>query len=78
MKVYNVLIKDRHADPEIHNFRNKIVAVNFAREKAHEYCFYQEDYKEISYDPKKDNGWILLIEYSCESDYVRVSEAELQ
>ncbi len=78
MKIYNVLIKDRHTDPIIHNFTDKDVAINFARQNAKEFCRFPEDLKETNYNPEKDSGWILLIEYSCEDDYVRISEGELK
>lgn len=78
MIIYNVLINDRHCDPEIHNFNDIVVAMNFARENAREYCKFPEDLKETIYNPKKDDDWILLIETSCEGDYVRVSQGELK
>ena len=81
MIIYNVLVKDRHCDPEIYNFTDKEAAINFARQNAREFCRFLdqlEDLKETIYDPEKENGWILLIEYSCEGDYVRITEGELK
>ncbi len=78
MKIYNVLIKDRHCDPIIHNFVDVITAINFARQNAREFCRFPEDLKETHYDPNDNDGWILSIETSCEGDYVRVTEGELK
>ena len=78
MIIYNVLIHDRHCDPEIQNFTDLTAAINFARQNAREYCRFPEDLKEKYYNPEKDNGWLLLIETSCEGDYVRVSQGELK
>jgi len=78
MKIYNVLIKDRHCDLIIHNFTELIPAIDFARQNAREFCRFPEDLKEVHYNLDDDNGWILLIETSCEGDYVRVSEGELK
>ena len=78
MIIYNVLIKDRHCDPIIHNFIDKDVAIDFAWQNAREFCQFSKDLKETHYNPDDDDGWILLIETSCEDDYVRVSEGELK
>ena len=78
MKIYNVLINDRQCDPIVHNFRWRIAAYDFARQNAREFCNFPEDLKEIHYNPKYNNGWIMLIETSCEGDYVRISEGELK
>lgn len=76
--IYNVLIKDRHGDPEIHNFTDKDAAIAFARTEACESCRFLEDYKETEYDDEDPSNWILLIVYSCEDDYVRVSKGEVK
>jgi len=78
MKIYNVLIKDRHCDPVIYNFTDKNFAIDFAWQNAHEGCRFPEDLKEKFYNPEKDDGWILKITYSCEVGYIRVSEGELK
>lgn len=78
MIIYNVLIKDRHCDIEVHSFLLKQVAIDFARQNARTFCTFPGEYVETEYNPIKDNGWILLIETSCEGDYVRVSEGKLK
>ena len=79
MTIYNVLVKDRHSDPEIHNFTLRDVAIDFAREIAQQSCHHEEDYIETNYENGKNaTDWILLIEYSREGDYVRVSKGELR
>lgn len=82
-KIYNVLIKSREDGIKVYNFVDKKAAINFARQKPHEYCWYanywmSEDFQEWIYDSKKDDGWILRIEFSLEGNYVIVSEGELK
>jgi len=77
--IYNVLIKDRHCDAVIHNFRDKDKAIMFAREAAVQWCDSLEHYIETSYENGKNaTNWILHIEASCEDDYVIVSRGELK
>lgn len=73
MKIYAVLIEDRHANPEIEVFENKVEAVDRAKGLASQYCSHIDDLKECNIE-----GWIYYVEYSCESDSVRVTEHELQ
>ena len=75
MKIYNVLINDRHCDPIIHNFTSVVAAINFARSNANKYNY--GSIEEKGYNPETDDGWILFITTSYEHDYVRVSESEL-
>ena len=77
MKIYNVLVKDRHCDEEIHNFRYKDKAMRFARKKADELNAFPDEMEETLYIPKEHEGWLLHIEATCEGDYVVVSEGEL-
>ena len=77
MKIFNVLIQDRHCDAIIHNFRDKDVAIKFARANALEFCKFPDEIEETRYNPDISNGKILHIETSCEGDYVIVSEGEL-
>lgn len=76
MIIYNVLINDRHCDPEIYNFRDKKVACDFAINKAYEYCQSPEDIETT--EEKEIDGWILFIQYSCEGDYVQVTKGALK
>jgi len=78
MIIYNVLIKDRHCDPEISNFTDLVAAFNFARQNAQEYYSNYDGLKEEIYNPEMDYGWLLMIETSCEGDYIRVSQGELK
>lgn len=72
MKVYTVLIEDRHSDAEVKVFNDKEDAINYARKTAKEYCRFPEDYEE-----RVIADWIFFAEYSCESDSVRVEEKEI-
>ena len=81
--IYNVLIKCKEEGLKIYNFRNEITAINFARQKPHEYCWYAnrwmpEDFQEWTYNPKEDDGLILRIEFSLENNYVSVIKGELK
>ena len=79
MKIYNVLIHDRHSDPEIISFEDKQAAMDFIMSKAKEYCRHDDDYKEIQItEQMRHDGWLLLIEYSREDDYVHVAETKLE
>lgn len=77
MIIYNVLIIDRYCDPIIHNFTDKGAAINFAIQNAKEFCKFPENLEVVLYAPNDDNGWLLFVETSCEGDYVRVTEGEL-
>lgn len=74
MKIYNVIIEDRHSDVEVESYGNKIQAIARAKYLANKYCTHREDYKEHDYVKE----WLFFVEYSCESDSVRVVETELK
>ena len=73
MKIFNVLVNDRHCNPEVCNFKDKDDAVAFAREIATECCGELKDLEE-----QQIEDWILFIQYSPEGDYVSVMEGELK
>lgn len=73
MKVYVLIIDDRHADTDTEVFADKDKAIERARALAKEYCRHEEDYEE-----KQIADWIFHVEYSCESDSVTVHEREVQ
>ncbi len=75
MKIYIVIIEDRHTDVTVHPFTTSETAISEAKRIAKEYCRYEEDYEEHDYG--KDDGWLFYAQYSCESDHVRVVEVEL-
>lgn len=77
-EIFNVPIKDRHCNPEIYNFTNKVAACTFARETSKKYCRFEEDYNEHDFEDEDPSDWILLINYTCKGDYVRVSKGELK
>ena len=72
MKVYAVLTQDRHTDPEIDVFVTKEAAVKFAKQLAENYATHPEDVVEQNID-----GWVYCVDYSCESDSIRVTEHDL-
>ena len=75
MKLYIVIIEDRHSDTTTYPFTCPLIAVLEANRVAKEYCRYDGDYKERDYG--KDSGWLFYANYSCEGDSVRVITTEL-
>ena len=75
MKIYMVIIEDRHTDTVAHPFTCPLVAVLEAKRIAKEYCEDDEDYQEHDYGRNK--GWLFFANYSCESDSVKVVTTEL-
>lgn len=73
MKIYVVIVQDRHSDIEIKLFANKEQAIDKARQLAHEYCSHKEDYEE----DLECRGWVFFVRYSCEGDNIRVIEKTL-
>ena len=71
-KIYIAIWKDRHTDTTAHAFSSSKFAIEWAREKAKEYCKFPEYYEEHDYD-----GWLFHANYSCESDCIYVVEVEI-
>jgi len=72
--VYVILTQDRHSDPEAFVAEDREAAINTAKRMAKEYCRYEEDYEERSF---QGGGLIFTADYSCESDSVSVIETTL-
>ena len=73
MKIYVIVVEERHTDVEVKVYADALLAVEEARGLAKSYCRYEEDYEES--DVK---GWLFHAQYSCESDsVVTVVEKEL-
>jgi len=72
MKVYIVLINDRHTDIEVEAFSSDEKAIDYARKTAKEYCGSPEIYEE-----SQISDWLFYARYSSEEDYVRVVEREI-
>lgn len=69
MKIYWVLMEDRHVDPDVALFRDRDKAIRFAKDFAHE-----EDGWEIEeYTPR---GWHYAASWG-EGNSVSVREVEL-
>ena len=73
MKIYNVIIKDRHCDTTAEPFAGKYDAIFYARMSARKNCTHEEDYEE-----SKTSDWVFYAEYSCEGDCVYVTEHDLK
>lgn len=73
MDTWIVIVEDRHADTDAFPFSTEERAVRYAREKARQYATRPEDVEEheLTASMLKD-GWVLYVEYSVESDSVRV------
>ena len=72
MKVFLVIIEDRHVDVEVQVFSEKRDAIRVANGIVHLY-----DYEPEEPDEPVD-GWIFHATLSCEGACVRVKEAEVQ
>jgi len=75
MKIYIVVVQDRHSDPSFYPFTNPDKAIEVAKKLAKEYARFPEDYQE--HDCGKSQGWLFFADYSCESDCVMVVTTEL-
>lgn len=76
MKIYIVIIEDRHSDTEAKPFLTAVAAISYAERKAREYCRYEYDYKESLNDAMRKDRWLWHATYSCEGDNVRVIERD--
>lgn len=72
MKLYVLLIEDRHCDPQVRLFQDRDKAVATAIQVAEEYCHEKGDIEMLNVA-----GWIYFATYSCEGDSVRVTEEEV-
>ena len=77
MKVYVVIIEDRHSDTDVVVFSSEYEAVEYATGTAKKYCRHPEYFKESLNDAMIKSGWKYHATYSCEGDNVRVLEREL-
>ena len=78
MKIYVVLIEDRHADVDIELYADRLEAIKRSTELAKRYSRRSEDIEVRPLnDAMKQLGWIRHISYSCESDYVTVIERDV-
>jgi hypothetical protein len=79
--IYVVLIKDRHADPDVVPYAREKDAVARAEKDAAGLMRHPEDpgvgIQELTEGMKKD-GWVWYCNCSCEDDSVRVLRRELQ
>lgn len=76
MKVYLVIIEDRHHDIEVHVYATAEAALDRAREAVEEYGYEPEDPGDASFDPA--SGWLFNACLSIEGDCVHVEEAEVK
>jgi hypothetical protein len=78
MKIYTVVVNDRHLDTQVYPFSDKEKAISEARKIAKEYCRHERYYEEFekgSYMLK--DSWVFCIHYSTEDDQVFVEESTL-
>ena len=72
MKIFVVMVNDRHCDPEPYLFGTAEAAIGYARTAATEYARTPGDVEETPV-----NGWLFHARYSAEGDSVWVLEKEL-
>ena len=73
MKIYNVIVNDRHTDPHAIPFLNSYDAILCAKDKANRYCFHKEDFNENLTQDMIDAGYLYCVTYSCEGDSIWVT-----
>lgn len=71
MKVYTILLQDRHCDPKITVYADRQQAIDKARSIAKEYDRHGE------YEEMQIADWVFHATYSCEGDCVTVLECEV-
>ncbi len=72
MKLYIAECYDRHIDPVIRVFDSPEAAIKYAKNFVRENALHMENAKE------GEVGWALYsCQYSCEGDYVQVTEGTL-
>jgi hypothetical protein len=71
MKIYIVMINDRHSDPEPYPFETAEAAIDFARNQARELCRHGEP------EETEIRGWLFHSRFSVEGDSVWVVAKEL-
>jgi hypothetical protein len=71
MKVYAILLQDRHCDPEVTVYADRQRAIDAARAMA------RQNDRHGDYEEREIDGWVFHAEYSCESDSVTVLECEV-
>jgi len=72
MKIYNAIVKDRHADTVAYPFSDRDTAIRWARQTAKEHARDEDDYEEC-----KIADWEFYVAYSCEGDCIYVIEYEV-
>jgi hypothetical protein len=72
MRVFTVLLEDRHADAEVEVFMDREMAINRAKNLA------KENDRHGEYEEQQISDWVFHATYSCEGDSVTVRETELQ
>lgn len=74
MKVYAVMIHERHSDPEVELFAQQDDAVGWAREEATSWL---RDGEELD-EPEGFYGYLYYGSWSGEGEYVAVVEKEVR
>ncbi len=74
MKIYIVIVEDRHADVEVRPFSDSDTAITEARRVA-ESSARGFDIEEV--DCSRVDNWLFCAEYSCEGDRVTVAVSDL-
>ncbi len=72
MKLYVSINEDRHYDTQVEVFTTAVGAIDYAYDKAKEYCRSPEDYKEHEIE-----GWLFCADYDVEGASFHVVETEL-
>lgn len=74
MKVYVVTTNDRHVDIDVEVFKDKNLALAWAKRIYREYSKGDNKVSEKEYDLPNSEGWLYFGSYSCEGDHIIVCE----
>jgi hypothetical protein len=77
MDIFNVLLMDRHIDPIIYSFKDRVEAIKFAAERA-EKERRGDAVLEVEDEEYEDDIWIWYCCYSSEGDSIGVMKGKLQ
>lgn len=75
MKIYQVIIEDRHCDPKAIPFVNKDKAIEYAKNFAEEQAA-EASWREVV--EKDFDGYLYCATWSFEEDWISVGEEELR
>ncbi len=77
MKLFIVIVEDRHTDVECYPFDTSEVAIKFAKKQARLIATHDGAWPNARATIEQCDGWLYAARCSSEGDYVHVVEKEL-